>query len=215
LDRVAVLASGGLDSAALIGELSRTHDVTPVFIECGLAWEAEEKRALGAFLAALGSASVAAPVFLQLSVASIYGDHWSTTGRDVPDASSEDSAVYLPGRNVLLIGLAAVWCSLNATHKIAIGSLDDNPFADGSPAFFADYARLLSGALSHEIEVIAPFRGLRKWEVIARNRGLPLELSLSCIAPVANRHCGVCNKCFERREAFRKAGVADRTVYAA
>jgi 7-cyano-7-deazaguanine synthase len=215
LDRVAVLASGGLDSAALIGELSRTRQVTPIFIESGLVWEADEKRALSAFLAALDSASVDAPVYLQLPIASIYGDHWSTTGRDVPDASTEDSAVYLPGRNVLLIGLAAVWCSLNASHRIAIGSLDDNPFPDGSHAFFAEYGRLLSGALSHDIEVLAPFRGIHKWEVIARNRELPLELSLSCIAPVARQHCGVCNKCFERREAFRKAGVPDRTVYAA
>jgi 7-cyano-7-deazaguanine synthase len=27
-------------------------------------------------------------------------------------------------------------------------------------------------------------------------------------------HCGNCNKCRERREAFRDAGVPDRTRYA-
>jgi 7-cyano-7-deazaguanine synthase in queuosine biosynthesis len=27
-------------------------------------------------------------------------------------------------------------------------------------------------------------------------------------------HCGDCNKCRERREAFRDAGVEDRTRYA-
>jgi 7-cyano-7-deazaguanine synthase len=27
-------------------------------------------------------------------------------------------------------------------------------------------------------------------------------------------HCGACNKCRERREAFAAAGVEDRTTYA-
>ena len=211
---VAVLASGGLDSAVLTAELAATEAVVPIYVRCGLVWEAEEERALDAFLAALASPRVAAPVRLELPVAGLYGAHWSTGGEDVPGAETPDSAVYLPGRNILLIGLAAVWCSLNDVGKIAIGSLEDNPFPDGTPAFFADYSRLLSAALSHEIEVVAPLRGLHKWQIIARNAGLPLELTLTCIAPVGGRHCGDCNKCFERREAFRKANVADRTSYA-
>ena len=34
---------------------------------------------------------------------------------------------------------------------------------------------------------------------MALGRGLPLELTFSCIAPVAGQHCGRCNKCAERR----------------
>jgi 7-cyano-7-deazaguanine synthase len=33
--------------------------------------------------------------------------------------------------------------------------------------------------------------------------------------PSHGRHCGLCSKCRERRDAFEAAGVADPTPYAA
>ena len=45
-------------------------------------------------------------------------------------------------------------------------------------------------------------------------RGDPLELTFSCIAPVGDLHCGRCNKCFERRAAFRLIDMVDPTRYA-
>ena len=147
--RIAVLASGGLDSAVLLADLAREHEVFPVYVEAGLAWEGREKRALQAYVDALDSPAVRPPVFLEMPVRSLYGRHWSTTGEDVPGYDAPDSAVYLPGRNVLLIGVTAVWCALNDVQAIAIGSLDDNPFPDATPAFFEDFGRVLSGALAH------------------------------------------------------------------
>jgi 7-cyano-7-deazaguanine synthase len=42
---------------------------------------------------------------------------------------------------------------------------------------------------------------------------LPLELTFSCIRPAGERHCGSCNKCAERRQAFASAGLKDPTDY--
>lgn len=213
--QIAVLASGGLDSAVLLVSLAESAAVTPLYARFGFAWEPAELRALEAFLAAVSNPSIATPVTLEVPVASIYGArHWSTTGRDVPGYDAPDSAVYLPGRNLLLIGLAAVWCAVHDASRIAIGSLDENPFPDATPAFFRDYGRLISVALRHPIEVDAPFRGRHKWELIARHADLPLELTLTCMAPRDGAHCGACNKCRERRVAFVRAGVVDRTAYA-
>jgi 7-cyano-7-deazaguanine synthase len=65
--------------------------------------------------------------------------------------------------------------------------------------------------------VVAPYRSQRKSEIIARFPELPLELTLTCIAPTtlvgALVHCGACNKCEERRRAFGAAGVRDKTRY--
>ena len=44
-------------------------------------------------------------------------------------------------------------------------------------------------------------------------RDYPLGLTFSCIAPERGLHCGGCNKCAERQEAFRDAGMADPTRY--
>src|SRR5437879_5847528 len=44
VDRVAVLTSGGLDSAVLVADLARNADVFPLYVEFGLAWEAAEQK---------------------------------------------------------------------------------------------------------------------------------------------------------------------------
>lgn len=218
MERIAVLASGGLDSAVLLADLARDNSVFPVYVEAGLAWEAREKRALAVYLGALDLPNLHPLTVLEMPVRRLYGRHWSTTGEDVPGYEAPDSAVYLPGRNVLLIGVTAVWCGLQDVGAIAIGSLDDNPFPDATPSFFDDFGRVLSGALDHPLRVIAPYRNQHKSQIIARFPELPLHLTLTCMQPReqdgALLHCGDCNKCRERQEAFRAAGVPDRTAYA-
>src|SRR5690606_34905791 len=107
----------------------------------------------------------------------------------------------------------------NDVPEVAIGSLDDNPFPDATPSFFADYGGLLSTSLSRPLTISAPYRQRHKHEIIAEFPDLPLELTLTCMSPIVEGealvHCGACNKCNERQVAFRQAGVADRTRYAA
>ena len=55
---------------------------------------------------------------------------------------------------------------------------------------------------------------MNKQQVMALGRNLPLELTFSCIAPAGGLHCGRCNKCAERQNAFRDAGITDKTSYA-
>lgn len=101
---VAVLVSGGLDSAILLGEIVREcAAVHPLYVRHGLYWEADELRHLGRFLDAIHRPALRPLQVLEMPVADLYGAHWSITGRNVPDADSPDAAVFLPGRNVLLL----------------------------------------------------------------------------------------------------------------
>ena len=213
LDRIAVLASGGLDSSVLLAEEAKTAEVYPIYVRCGLAWEEMEWEALEAFLRVLNSPRIKPLTTLSAPIETMYGGHWSVSGDSVPGAEESDSSVYLPGRNILLIGLAAVWCSTHEVSRIAIGSLAGNPFPDATPKFFNDFASALGSGLNHPIEVKAAFRDLRKWEIIQRFNHLPLESTLTCMAPRGVRHCGQCNKCRERQVAFEKASVRDPTDY--
>src|ERR1700687_1306135 len=97
---LAVLISGGLDSAILLGDALRHHaSVVPIYMRCGLSWEAVEFAYLERFLGALHSPALQPLVVLDQPIADVYGPHWSITGKDVPDANSADEAVFLPGRN--------------------------------------------------------------------------------------------------------------------
>jgi 7-cyano-7-deazaguanine synthase len=212
---VAVLASGGLDSAILVaGLVSDGREVTPIYVRFGLAWEDVEAGHLERFLASLAAPNLKPLVVLDLPVADIYGAHWSVTGQEVPDDGSPDEAVYLPGRNLLLLAKSSVWCALNGIPIIALGTLAANPFPDADSEFFSGFSALAGRALGRHLEVIAPFAGRAKHEVLEVGRELALDLTFSCISPRSEHHCGRCNKCAERRLAFSELGIADTTEYA-
>ena len=213
LEKISILASGGLDSSVLIAKLATDAEVYPIYVRCGFAWEEMELKGLQAFLDALHNRNVMPTTVLSAPTSVLYGDHWSVTGARVPAADEPDENTYLPGRNILLISLAAIWCSTHGVSRIAIGSLGGNPFPDATPEFFETFARVLSMGLGRKVLIEAPLRGFHKEDLIKQFKDLPLDLTLTCMAPKDGKHCGQCNKCFERQQAFQKAGVEDRTVY--
>ncbi len=212
---LAVLVSGGLDSAVLLAEAVRAYPtVYPLYVRAGLAWEAVERDHLDRFLAAIRGPALRPLRVFDEPVADVYGPHWSVTGENVPGADTPDEAVFLPGRNVILLAKPLVWCHLAGVPEVAIAPLETNPFPDATPEFFDDFAEVVSRAVGGRVRVLRPYSELRKADVLRRGRGLPLEHTFSCIRPADGLHCGACNKCAERRAGFRDAGLDDPTAYA-
>jgi 7-cyano-7-deazaguanine synthase len=197
-----------------MAELAATSPrVAPLRVRCGAPWDDAEEGSAGRLLAALARPSLLPLRAFELPLGAVYGDHWGVTGDAVPDSDSPADAVYLPGRNLLLVPQAAVWCRLNGFPTLALGVLKGNPFADASAPFFDAYQRALKLGLGGDLLLARPFAGLGKEEVLRRGGRLPLGLTWSCLRPAGGAHCGRCNKCSERRKAFA-AGVADPTAYA-
>jgi 7-cyano-7-deazaguanine synthase len=214
---LAVLVSGGLDSAVLLGEAARVYPrVVPLYVRTAAVWERVEFAHLQRFLAALRSPAVAPVVTLDMPVADVYGSHWSLTGAGAPDESTSDEAVYLPGRNVILLSKALIWCHLSGVPQVATAPLGSNPFPDATDEFYDRFADVVSTAVSGRVTVLRPYAalGLHKRDVLRRGLGMPLEHTFSCIRPVGELHCGRCNKCAERKAGFADTGMADPTHYA-
>lgn len=212
----AVLLSAGLDSAVLAASEARTSEVHPIYVSTGLSWESEELAALDRLLATPPYVRVAPLTRLTLTVTDLYAPtHWALLGTP-PAFDTPDEDVYLAGRNIILLTKAAIYCAQDRISRLVLAPLAGNPFPDATPEFFTAMARALSLGLAHDIAVDTPFAALHKDEVIRLGVTLrvPFELTLSCMAPSAGRHCGQCSKCRERRDAFRDAGVADPTTYA-
>ena len=225
----AVLLSGGLDSAVLVAEEAASNEVTPIYVSVGLAWEAAEQAIIERFLARAAPGGRVRPlVSLSVEMRDVYAaTHWAVEGRP-PGYHTPDEDVYLPGRNVILLGKAAVYCAAAHIERLVLGTLGHNPFPDATPAFRAAMARALSLGLAHEIQIDAPYSTVSKAEVIRRGAalGVPFELTLSCMnpqLPIPNPeslipnpqslHCGTCSKCRERHDAFVEAGLSDPTEY--
>ncbi|HEX4144084.1 MAG TPA: 7-cyano-7-deazaguanine synthase [Pirellulales bacterium] len=212
---IGVLFSGGLDSSILVAHLMAMGEmVQPLYVAGGLIWEEVELTAARTLLARLAGPRLAPLVVLDLPMADLYGRHWSTDGRQTPDGTTPDEAVYLPGRNPLLLVKSRLWCQLNGVGRLALGTLKNNPFADATAEFFASFASALDGAMSGSVALERPFACYTKYEVLRLGAGLPLELTLSCLAPREGLHCGRCNKCHERKAVFAGAAVDDPTHYA-
>lgn len=202
---VAVLVSGGIESAAMLHRLGlRYGEVHPVYIRAGLRWEKAELYWLRRLLRALRRPSLKPLTCLDLPARDCYpSGHWSLSGRKVPDERSPDETVYLPGRNALLLAKAAVFCASRGIGAIALGTLATNPFPDGNRRFFRLMARALSTGLGVPLRVIAPLGGMTKARVMESSGDLPWELTFSCIRPRGLLHCGRCNKCAERQGALK------------
>ena len=96
MEKISVLASGGLDSSVLIAKLAAGAEVYPIYVRCGFAWEDMELEGLQSFLNALHNRNVMPTTVLSAPASALYGDHWSVTGARVPAADEPDENTYLP-----------------------------------------------------------------------------------------------------------------------
>ena len=210
-----VLCSGGLDSIVLLAWAAQQAPAQPVYVRCGLAWEAQELEVL--HRAAQSSARVRPLAILDFGVRDLYPpSHWALRG--VPPAyDTPDSDVYLPGRNILLLSKAGIFAASRGIGRIVIGPLAGNPFPDATPDFFRAMSAALGLGLATTLGIDAPFATLHKADVIRLGvaLGVPLGATLSCMNPRETVHCGLCSKCRERRDAFAEAGIGDPTRYRA
>ena len=212
-----VLFSGGLDSAVLLAlERRDGREVQPIHVRAGLAWEDAEARAIARVLAHPAFAHGVRPVrTLTVDMRDVYpSTHWAVVGTP-PAYDTPDEDVYLEGRNLVLIAKASVLGARLGFDRLALGTLSGNPFPDATPEFLDSIARTISLGLARPMAVVAPLAQMHKEDVIriGMELGVPLHLTLSCMNPQGDRHCGRCSKCRERIDAFRVAGVLDKTEY--
>jgi 7-cyano-7-deazaguanine synthase len=198
--KVCVLASGGLDSSVLLAELLRRgYEVHPVYVRAGLRWERAERHFLGRLLERYKGPRLKPLTVLDVPLSGLLADHWSVAGRRVPAAGEAWDSVYLPGRNLILLSEAGLFCRLRGIPRLALATLKGNPFSDATPSFRRAMGRVISAATGAPVRVTAPYGRLTKEEALARVPGFPLELTFSCLKPRGLRPCGRCGKCGETR----------------
>lgn len=184
--------------------LKRGRSVQPVYMRVGYVWEKTELHWLRRLLKAMSSPKLEPLVILRVSALEYHdGSSWSLTGRGVPGVHSRDEEVYLPGRNILLLSKVSVWCARQGIGAVAIGTLRSNPFPDAQGSFFRRFARSLSAGLDRPFSILTPFSKRNKRQVIDASGALPWHYTFSCLSPRKFSPCGRCNKCEERRKAFK------------
>lgn len=216
-DTIAALVSSGIASAVLLDELGRDYKmVVPIYVISGLAWEPVERywlRRLHRNIKRRHNA-IGDLIDISLPLAPIYRrGYWALAGGEVPSRYAADSMLELPGRNLLLLAAAAIFCQTHGIKELALGTLATTPFRDTKPAFFKAFEEMTDLGFKHKVKILTPLVKLKKGQLIRRGGELPLELTFSCISPKGQEHCGQCYKCGERMRAFEEGGVKDPTEY--
>jgi len=212
-----VLLSGGIDSAVCLWWSRRQGwDLTPLTVDYHER-PAAELCAIHGLLAAAGVRElVQVPLPFLKETSDLRKDGLRNPLLDgAPDS-------YIPARNMVFYAVAGYYAETLGVPLIVGGhnGIDPETFPDSSPEFFGHVNSLYKlGLWSYgkaPVAIRLPLAGKPKEEVVAMGRqlGVPFERTWSCYFDGV-KHCGRCPSCLERKEAFRRLGVADPVPYEA
>lgn len=141
------------------------------------------------------------------------------SGGAVPDGHYEEQTMkqtVVPFRNGIMLAIAAGLAESHGAEAVVIAAHagDHAIYPDCREDFMQPMAAAIRAGTYAGIEVLRPFIGWRKEDIVRRGTELGIDYATtwSCYKGGA-RHCGTCGTCVERREAFLIAGVADPTDY--
>jgi 7-cyano-7-deazaguanine synthase len=140
-------------------------------------------------------------------------------GGDIPEghyAESNMKKTVVPFRNGIMLSIACGIAESWGASKVIIG----NHAGDHAiyPDCRATFVNAMNEAMAYgtyiNVNILSPFVGLTKTDIasLGNQLGVDWNNTYSCYkgGPI---HCGLCSTCFERREAFIEAKVADPTPY--
>jgi 7-cyano-7-deazaguanine synthase len=155
----------------------------------------------------------------------LYGDSNVLTSKNRKIPSEFDYSIVVPIRNAVFLSIASAWAyTLNASLVAYGAHTGDKHYPDCRPifaknlesAFNLGEADGIESGLRENLKIWSPYRdGLSKSDLLkkgVRKLGDSIFDTWSCYAD-KKYHCGVCESCNNRKNAFRKAGIKDKTKY--
>lgn len=155
----------------------------------------------------------------------LYGNSNVLTSLKKKVPSVFDYSIVVPIRNAVFLSVASAWAyTLNAAIVAYGAHTGDKHYPDCRPIF----AKKLEAAFNqgeidgikskirNEIKIWSPYRdGFSKSELLkigVEMLGDSIFKTWSCYLS-KKHHCGICESCNNRKKAFQKAGIIDKTKY--
>jgi 7-cyano-7-deazaguanine synthase len=219
--RVVAVMSGGLDSTTMAYSL-RAQGYSLIAISFDYGQRHRKELAYAERLAA----DLDAPwTLIDLHAAGLTnvltGSALTDASVTVPDGHYADESMRItvvPNRNAIMLSIACALAVTRDAEAVAFGAHGGDHFIypDCRPEFVRAFETMVNVAVEGiaRIEILAPFLSMNKTDIVGLGAELhvPFERTWSCYKG-GLVHCGVCGTCFERREAFAQAQVADPTEY--
>jgi 7-cyano-7-deazaguanine synthase len=209
-----VVLSGGPDSSTVAyWAKSQEYDVYALTFKYGQIAEKETDCARKIAL----ELTVPHKIIDLSSLKTIFGGVTSLCDEAITMTSGFSETIIVPFRNAIFLSVAVAYAVSIGADRILYGAQgsDEQFYPDCRKEFYKAFEKAAQLGTCRPISIEAPFSNMRKSELlrIGAELGVPLQNTWSCYRDGAT-HCGKCESCVNRRNAFRESGVFDPTEYA-
>lgn len=137
----------------------------------------------------------------------------------IPEGNYDDEnmrSTVVPFRNGIMLSVAAGLAESEGLRYVMMANHagDHAIYPDCRPGFVKAMSEAIQNGTYEGIEISAPYTGLTKADIARRGKNLGINYAetWSCYKG-GEHHCGKCGTCQERKQAFREAGIDDKTIY--
>ena len=217
-----VVFSGGVDSICAASFLKSRYELYGITFSYGQK-ASKEVTAAKAFAKRLGL--IEHKIIDIGFMKNLYGDSNVLTSSKKKIPSTFDYSIVVPIRNAVFLSIASAWAyTLNASLVAYGAHTGDKHYPDCRPAFAQKLESAfnqgeidgIKSGLRKNIEIWSPYRQkLSKSDLLKagfESLGDLIFKTWSCYANTKH-HCGSCESCINRKKAFAKAEIKDKTKY--
>ncbi len=222
MKKAVVVYSGGIDSVCVACYLKSKYELYGISFSYGQKAN-REIIAAKSFAKKLG---LKKHKIVDISfMKQLYGDSNVLTSSKRKIPSKFDYSIVVPIRNAVFLSIASAWAfTLNASLVAYGAHTGDKNYPDCRPIFAKKLESSfnqgeidgIKTGLRKNIKIWSPYKGgLSKSDLIKvgyKTIGESIFKTWSCYSS-GRYHCGFCESCNNRKIAFEKSGIKDKTKY--
>ena len=222
MKKAVIILSGGLDSACMMSYLKKGYQLYGVTFAYGQRASQEIKAAKRiAKLLKLKEHKILDISFMK----NLYGESnvLTSTKKKIPEKFNY--SIVVPIRNAVFLSIASAWAFTLNAELVAYGAQKgDTAYPDCRPEFSRKLAAALNQGeidgikkkIRKNIKIWSPYsEGISKSDLIKTGYkvlGNEIFKTWSCYLNLKSQ-CGKCESCHNRKNAFIKAKISDKTKY--
>ena len=220
--RVVIIFSGGIDSVCYASELKKKYELYGITFSYGQKASNEIKIAKRfAKKIGLKQHKIVDIEFMK----ELYGDTNVLTDKSKKIPDKFEYSIVVPIRNAIFLTIATAWAyTLRAPIVIYGAHKEDKHYPDCRPMFTKKIQDALNQGESDgiklgirkQIKIISPYiENYSKGDLIKigyNNLKNEIFKTWSCYGS-KSKHCGKCESCNNRKSAFKKINLTDKTEY--